>query len=71
MASIVMGILVSLQFRNQTTANKSTSKQPELIAMIKNLEEERDKITQELQATRARLGEMEGRLGQEGNGFAE
>ncbi len=71
MASILMGILVSLQFRNQTTANKSTSKQPELIAMIKNLEEERDKITQELQATRARLSEFEAKLAQEGAGFGE
>lgn len=71
LASVLMGILVSLQFRNQTTASKATNKQPELIAMIKNLEEERDKITQELQATRARLSEIEVKLTQEGAGYGE
>ncbi len=62
-----MGILVSLQFRVQTVNNnKGANKQPELIAMIKNLEAERDKMTQELQATRARLGEIEQKLAQDG-----
>jgi len=64
LASILMGVLVSLQFRVQTVNNKSSNKQNELIAMIKNLEDERDKITQELQASRGRLNEIEQKLGQ-------
>jgi len=64
LASVFMGILVSLQFRTQTTQKPTSSKQPELIALIKNLEQERDKLTQELQSLRTRLSEMEQKLGQ-------
>lgn len=71
LASILMGILISLQFRVQTNNNKSPNKLAEAIAMIKNLEEERDKMTHELQSTRTRLSEIEVRLAQQGSGEKE
>jgi uncharacterized protein YlxW (UPF0749 family) len=61
-ASALMGVMVSLQFRVQTS-NKTSNKQSELIALIKNLEGEREKLTQELQATRSRLSEIETKMG--------
>jgi uncharacterized protein YlxW (UPF0749 family) len=64
MASILMGVLVSLQFRVQT-GNKSMNKVNDLIAMVKNLEGERDKLTTELQTARGRLSEFEQKLGQD------
>lgn len=67
LASILMGILISLQFRNQTTVKQGPNKLAEAIAMIKNLEEERDKITQELQATRARIAEIEQQVAKNGS----
>lgn len=69
LASILMGVLVSLQFRWQT-GNKPVSKTNELITMVKNLEGERDKLTADLQAARGRLGELEQKLGQD-NGYTQ
>ena len=66
-----MGILISLQFRVHNTANKPANKLPEAIAMIKNLEEERDKMTQELQSARARISEFEQKLAQGGDKYKQ
>jgi len=65
LASILMGILVSLQFRHQTSANKAPNKLADAMAMIKNLEQERDRLTQELQGTRTRISEIEAQLSKE------
>lgn len=60
-ASVFIGILISLQFRVQTVNHEPNKK--EAIALVKNLEIERDKLKEELQTTRARQAEIEQKLG--------
>lgn len=67
LASVLMGVLVSLQFRNQRDFKPTANKQSELIALIKNLEQERDRLSQELQGVRTQLSEAQANQGGQAN----
>lgn len=62
LASIFLGVLVSLQFRVQTVKSQP-SKQGDLMKIIKDLEEQRNKLTEDLRGSRERLTEIEQKLG--------
>ncbi len=62
LASIFMGILVSLQFRVQSV-KAQPSKQGDLMKIIKDLEEQRSKLSDELQINRQRLSDIEQKMG--------
>jgi uncharacterized protein YlxW (UPF0749 family) len=62
LASIFMGILISLQFRVQSV-KAQPSKQGDLMKIIKDLEEQRSKLTEELQVDRQRLNDIEQKMG--------
>ena len=53
-----MGILVSVQFKVQAI-NRQPNKQGDLMALIKNLETEKDKLQQDVRTSRERLNEIE------------
>ena len=58
LASIFMGVLISLQFRVQTV-NRQPNKPADAMAILKNVEAERVKLQEELQIARDRLNDIE------------
>src|ERR1017187_3587145 len=54
-----MGVLISIQFKVQTINARQPNKQGDLMALIKNLETEKDKLQEDLRVTRDRLNDLE------------
>lgn len=66
MAAMLLGVVGMLQFRMQKSQRPvASNKQSEIIAMLKNVEAERDKLTQDLLSVRSRLSEFEQKAGQD------
>lgn len=64
-ASMLLGIAVSLQFRASTAAPSPNSAQrSDLLAQLKTIETERNRLSTELKETRDRMAEIETALGQ-------
>ena len=66
-ASLLLGIAISLQFRastNATAANPSTGQRSDLLAELKTIETERNRLSEELAESRDRMAEIEKALGQ-------
>lgn len=61
LASVFMGVMISIQFRVQTV-NHQPNKMSDLLAMYKNLETERNKLQEDLRVSRDRLSEIETNL---------
>ncbi|MGE0493546.1 MAG: DUF881 domain-containing protein [Vulcanimicrobiota bacterium] len=65
LASLLLGVVISLQFRSsRAVVETPQGERTELIALVKSLESERNKLSAELTETRDRLGEIEAALGQ-------
>ncbi len=64
-ASLILGIVIAAQFRSsRALVDKPQGERTDLIALVKNLESERNRLSAELVETRERLNEIEVALGQ-------
>lgn len=64
LASLVLGVVLSLQFRAMSAVSTPQANQrADLIALVKSLEAERNKLSADLSDTRSRLVEIEAALG--------
>ena len=64
-ASLLLGIAVSLQFRASSgTQPPSSAQRPDLIVQLRTVETENNRLSDELAATRERMAEIERALGQ-------
>jgi len=64
-ASLLLGIAVSLQFRtNSGTPSPSSAQRSDLLAQLKTIETERNRLSTELAESRDRMAEIERTLGQ-------
>ena len=64
-ASLLLGIAVSLQFRASSgTGLPSSTNRPDLVAQLRTIETERNRLSSELAETRDRMAEIERALGQ-------
>lgn len=64
LASLLLGIAVSLQYRASAVAPSQAGSQRDILALLRQVETERDKLSAELAETRAKVGEIEQALGE-------